>query len=195
MGSFQTAGSVTVLSKNWNVHVQRCSQRWKCVCKFIWQMTANECIQLISVVLGNLTLGLVYSISVELRRPEEGESVTNEQTSLEVHLGLAVWGSFFSTSSVMRTSSLVQALQASQADSLWARYWRYNRADIIGPYSFLRDNPCLGLAFSVPSVIFSLVFTQGMYQFLLVLRLLLWLYTQHVCLNVRLWLLLSQRGC
>lgn len=44
------------------------------------------------------------------------------------------------------------------------------------PLFIAQDNPYLGWAFSVPSVIFSLMFTQGMYRFLLLLRLLLRLW-------------------
>lgn len=139
---------------------------------------------------------VLWANRLELGRPDEGEST-------DIQFGDSPWLTSlrapFPTSSLLRTPSQplhpIPALQASQADSSWARHWQYNRAVIIGPYSFLRDNPRLGWAFSVPSLIFLLMFTQGMYRFLLLLRPLLRLYTSHVCFNVCLSALLLQRGC
>lgn len=136
------------------------------------------------VVFVSLPLGLAHGFSgfFELIVLNLGGQMRERapKSSLETHLGLPVWGPLFrhqaSWGPPPQPPHPVRALQASQADSSWARHWQYNRAVIIGPYSFLRDNPHLGWAFSVLSVIFSLMFTQGMYRFLLLLRLLLRLW-------------------
>lgn len=169
----------------------RVTNEERSVCKFIQQMTRKAYSLISASLFPCLFWGayLVYSGSFEIIVLNlGGQKWENAPQSIR-----PVWrfilayqsdGPFFYFEP-LEDLLLAQALQASQDDSSRARYWQHNRAVIIGPYSLLRNNPRLGLAFSVPSVIFSLVFTQGMYLFLLLPRLCFgWrLYTQHVCLR------------